>query len=201
MANDISLTPIVNPPRLRLRDQALIWADKELKRAPHSTFTLGALARACGKKVPSVHKAFGNHLEFLATLAAMQWERFETALRQSDGTPMGVALAAVAFAVDHANRFGLMYDPALWRGVDGEEETDVSSATRADGFALLKRARDNAFTQVEHAIAPVFGDLRVRLIASLVTGLSFEFAYERLFDGDRAKQLAHAEELIGMVLV
>lgn len=194
------MSNVVKAPIPRLRDEALRWADRRLEKFAHSGLTLAKVAKICGKSVPAAHKAFGSHLEFLASLSAMQWERFANSIQSSDGSALGVALAAVAFAIAHPHRFWLMYEPAVWAQVEHITALERSQEHTENGFVLVERERDTAFALVTMAVDPHLGATKVRLIASLVTGLSFEYANERLYKGDRAQQMAEAEELLRMVL-
>lgn len=190
-------TAIVNPPQRLLRDEALIWADAELAGRPHSELTLGVVAKACGKQPPSLHKAFGSHIGFLATLAAMQWERATAAAQGSGTTPMDLALGDIRFAIEHPHRFRLMYEGALWS--IATDPAHQGPEREREGLEAMERYRDANYTLFE-GVMQGRSEREVRLVAALLTGLSFEFVNERLFDGKHEEQLAHARELLAMVL-
>jgi hypothetical protein len=189
---------LVNPPKRLLRDEALLWADAELATQPHAALSLGVVAAACGARGPSLHKAFGSHAGFLATLAAMQWERATVAARAAGSDPLEIALADIAFAIDHPHRFRLMYDGALWTMVT-DPAYDGPPRER-EALAALERYRDENFALLQESLADDPDPLRVRMVAALLTGLSFEFVNERLYQGDREQQLAHARERVGRVV-
>jgi hypothetical protein len=189
---------LIHPPKRLLRDEALLWADAELATQPHAVLSLGAAAAACGARAPSLHKAFGSHAGFLATLAALQWERATKAVRAAGPTPLERALADIEFAIDNPHRFRLMYEGQLWSMVT---DPAYEGPTRErEGLEAMERYRDENFEVLQETISDDPNDPKVRLVAALLTGLSFEFVNERLFRGDREMQLKHAEELLGRVL-
>ncbi len=190
----------------RLRDVALEWGDLQLETVGHADLSLGALARGLNKQVPSVHKAVGSHMGFLAALGAIQWSRANEHLDQARQDPLSLALADIAFAIDHPHRFRLMYDHQLWAAATAAG--GESTPREQEALDTMTAGRDRNFLFFERALRTGAPDdmSRARLIAALLTGLSFEFVNEGLFPGitdpaaRRAAQLEHAEELLRRVI-
>lgn len=182
-----------------LGDQALTWADRALGKRPHQELTLGLVAGEIGGTPPTLHTAHGSLIGFHARLAALQWERANAALDASPRTPMGLAMADIEFAIDNPNRFLLMYDPKLWRR---QSDKALGKAPARERAALQEMAaeRNDNYRRFDYALGGKGKESRTRLVTSLLTGLCFEFVCERLFQGDRERQLAHAKELLQMVL-
>ena len=172
-------------------------ADTSLATTGHSVLPLREIASAAGGTHPAILKQFGSRLGFLAALASLQWQRATALLDQADDTPLALALAGVEFAIDNPDRFRLMYDPALWQAVGeaGRHSTRVGQELRA--FEL---ARDENYLRFLAAMGSDVTELEVRKVTALLTGLCFEFVNERLYDGDKQLQLAHAEELLRSVI-
>lgn len=177
---------------------ALEAADRMLTESGHDTISLRDIAAAAGGTHPAVLKQFGSQLGFMAELAARQWYLASAALEASDSSPMGMALADIEYSTRHPHRFRLMYDPHLWDRLTDPERHSPGRERLA--LERMEGARDANYLVLEQAMSDAGLGNRTRLVASLLTGLAFEFVNERLFDGDIDKQLAHARDLLGMVV-
>lgn len=178
--------------------RALDAADQMLDASGHDMLSLRDIAAAAAGTHPAILKQFGSQVGFLAELAARQWDHLAAAMPVGGTDVVAVVLADIAYAIDHPHRFRLMYSDVLWN-----KRTDPNYRGNAREHLALERmevARDANFLTLETAMREAGQAKRTRLVAALLTGLSFEFVNERLFQGDRARQLAHAEELVGMVL-
>lgn len=192
--------PVINEPKHSLRDRALLWADARLSERGHAELTFGMMAKdeAVLGTPPSLHKAFGSHAGFLAALAARQWERATEAVLAVQGGILELALADIAFAIDHPHRFRLMYEASLWSLVTA---ADYSGPEREhEALRQLEALRDRNYECFAKVLEPIAGEDGVRLIAALVTGLSFEFVNERHLSQSREEQLGHAAGLLRLAL-
>lgn len=177
---------------------ALEQAERMLPTVGHTGLVLRAVAAKAKCSHAAILKQFGSQVGFLATLAAHQWERATEALAAVDQDIISVAMADIAFAIDHPAEFRLMYDHELWSQVMARDAERPVRERKA--LEQLELARDANYELVLEAFQTERDPLRVRLVASLLTGLSFEFVNERLYQGDRERQLAHARELLELGL-
>lgn len=177
---------------------ALEAAEAALSVVGHPRLVLRSIAQAAGGTHPAILKQFGSQLGFMAALAARQWARANARLEAAGKDVLSVAMADITFAVDHPAEFRVMYDHEIWTRAT---ETARSGPPREQlALQLVESARDRNFEILVAAFPPDHDPLTVRLVAALLTGLSFEFANERLYQGHRKKQLAHAKELLGLAL-
>lgn len=185
-------------PTASLVDRALDAAGVMLQTEPHQALTFPCIANIVGSHAPSLYRAFGSPTGFLALLAARQWERATAAIDGGDGSPLGVALADVSFAIHNPHRFSLLYASDLWHAA--LDDAIPKHAKERTALETMVAARNEHYVRFHYALGGTANENRIRLVASLVTGLSFEFINEKLFQGNRERQLGHAEELLRMVL-
>lgn len=179
-------------------ERALVEAERMLPTTGHHGLLLRAVAAEAGYSHAAIIKQFGSQVGFLAALAARQWDRATAAVAAVPQEILAVAMADITFAVDHPAAFRLMYEHELWQRVNAR---DAERPVREQAaLAMLEEARNTNYGAVSAAFAQERDQLRVRLVASLLTGLSFEFVNEGLYQGHRAEQLDHAEKLLKLAL-
>jgi len=194
----VTNTATPTPPWSPIGLAALTAAEGALPMLGHHRLVLRSIAKAVGVTHPAILKQFGSQNGFLAALAARQWERANERLQTVGDDVLSVAMADIGFAIEHPAEFRLMYDHEIWFCATSTHK--VGSPREQLALRLLEEARNRNYLHVMATFQRDYDPLTVRLVAALVTGLSFEFVNERLYQGDVHQQLKHAKQLLQLAL-
>lgn len=170
-----------------LRQVLLATALRILEREGHAGLGLRDLARAVGVSPAAPYRHFDSRAALLEALAVTGFQRFTTAMNEAQRQGGDASLAAmgrayVAFALENANLFRLMFSPEISRqsrpglrmAADAAFDTlrrvsgGEGDAARVKALAAWARVHGLAVLLLDGQIALRSGEDREALIAEIV---------------------------------